>query len=103
VNPSLEDQVMPQHAKLLQIFGHLLRVPLLAASPVSLLNICLRGGSIFSLGHPATKAFSRSRRKLSIRWGGNSGELQLIVAVERSGGGKTLRPRAEAQRRVALR
>jgi hypothetical protein len=28
-----------------------------------------RGGEIFSLGHPATKAFSRSRRKLSILWG----------------------------------
>jgi hypothetical protein len=43
-----------------------LSTPFLAALLFTLFMECLRGGSVFSLGHSATKAFPRSRRKLSI-------------------------------------
>jgi hypothetical protein len=54
----VKDQVMPDATKLLEVGCYRLRVPFLAALLVPLFSERLRGGAVFGLGHPSTKAFS---------------------------------------------
>jgi hypothetical protein len=83
-----EDRVIPQDAKLFKIGGKVGRVGLLAPLAFLLLLIGFRRGSVFGLGHPATKAFSRSPYKLSIRCG----------ATRRHGPSRVWRSRRDSKR-----
>jgi hypothetical protein len=64
-----KDQVAAQLVQLLEVGSECLGAPFLTAQALPFLMECLRGGSVFSLGHSGTKAFSRSLRKLSIHCG----------------------------------
>ena len=57
------------------------RVGLLAMPLHPLPVICRRGGSVFSLGHPATKAFSRSPRNYQSLGAGSIDEPPAVTGV----------------------
>jgi hypothetical protein len=64
----VEDQIMPQLAKLLKVRGDGCGPRFLAPPPpLFLLVRRVRGGAVSAFVIPATKAFWRGRRKLSIR------------------------------------
>jgi hypothetical protein len=74
---SVEDQVVPETAKLLEVCGNSFSTRFLAPPALLFVLVCLRGGSVFDLGHPAKKAFSRALRKLSIPWGCERGRTTV--------------------------
>jgi hypothetical protein len=98
----IEDQVMADAPKLLEVGGdgYGVRFVLMPLHPFFLAGS--RGGAVFGFGHAATKAFSRGRRKLSIR---NSGERRRATGgrgcgkVGRQRRIKSIRPPSLSDRR----